>query len=181
MKKYLAFIVFMVASFSANAAHFTPAQYLAIKNYVQADPVMNAQLHNPDGAYAIAALFAQPTTPGFIVWRPDVSVFEIETGAGFDWTQVDNLTVGKDRIWQRMTARDYIDASKPNVQAGIAEAWRGTVPMLAVQTYIFGVCKRNATVIEKLFSVGTGTTLSPAVMVHVGPVYYTEITQAMGW
>lgn len=181
MKKYLAFIVLMVASVSAYAAHFTPAQYLAIKNYVQADPVMNVQLQTGDGASVIAALFGQPATPAFIVWRPDVPVSEIETGTGFDWTQVDNLTVGKDRIWQRMTARGVIDVSKTNVQLGISEAWKGTAPMIAVQSYILATSKRQASVLEKLFAVGTGTTLSPAVMTHVGSVYYTEITQAMGW
>jgi len=43
---------------------------------------------------------------------------------GMDWTQVDNLTVGKARIWDWMTKLGSFDASKVNIRAGIDECWK---------------------------------------------------------
>ena len=82
---------------------------------------------------------------------------------GFDWTRVDNLSVGKSRIWEWMTTAKKVndefvfDPSKSNTRAGINEAWKGTSADLAVRAVVYSHCIRLATVAEKLFATGAGT------------------------
>jgi len=158
----------------------TPAQQLIVKNYVEADQVLNAIPHTPDGAYAIAEALQAATNPAFIVWRTNVNPDEIMKN-GMDWTQVDNLSVGKSRIWEWMTKLGAFDASKVNVRAGIDAAWAGTAAMLAVRAAIYTHCKRSATILEKILATGTGSDASPATMGYEGSVSYFEIQLAMGW
>lgn len=119
-------------------------------------------------------------TPSFIVWKTDVDPNEIMKN-GMDWTQVDNLTVGKARIWDWLTALGKFNAAKINVRAGIDAAWVGTSQMLAVRAAVYVHCKRSATIIEKLLATGTGTDVSPATMGFEGSVDYNDIGLAMGW
>ena len=97
---------------------------------------------------------------------------------GMDWTQVDNLTVGKARIWDWMTRLGTFDPSKLNIRAGIDAAWVGTAAMLAVRATVYTHCKRAATRAEKLFSSGTGTTASPATMAFEGYLTYADVSAA---
>jgi hypothetical protein len=113
----------------------------------------------------IAWWYNQNATPNHIVWKTSVTQDEIMQN-GFDWVQVDNLTVGKARIWEWLfdNSTTTINPSKVNVRAGIDEAWKGTAAMLAVRAAVYVHCKRPATRIEKLFSTGTGTDASPATI-----------------
>jgi hypothetical protein len=83
---------------------------------------------------------------------------------GFDWTRLDNLSVGKARVWSEIFVDGTINASKPNVRTGIESVWVGTQADLDVRAAVYVHCKRNAKRIEKLFATGTGTTPSPATM-----------------
>lgn len=160
----------------------TTAQQAALKTYVEADPALSTYPHNSDGAWQIALDLQADASPAFVVWRTRVSKDEIMQN-GFDWAEVDNLTVGKARIWEWLfdNGASAINPAKANVRAGIAECWKGTAAKLAVQDAVFGHCKRNANVLEKLFATGTGSTASPATMVVEGGVSYAEVVSAMGW
>lgn len=158
----------------------TPAQKLIIKNYVQADLTLNASPRDNGGAYEIATAMNQPATPSFIVWKTSVSIDEIMRN-GMNWTRVDNLSVGKARIWDWLSKLGFIDASKINVRAGIDAAWQGTADDLAVRTTIYVHCKRTASLVEKLLATGVGTDISPATMGFETIVNYNDIFIAMGW
>jgi len=149
---------------------------------VAADPAFDSLPHTADGAYAIAEAYALTIDNAFIVWKSSVTNDEIMQN-GFDWTQVDNQTVGKARIWEWMFSNDQrtVNPSKLNVRAGIDEAWKGTAAMLAVRAAIYVHCKRVANRAEKLFSTGTGTDASPATMGFEGKMSYHDVQQAMGW
>ena len=158
----------------------TPAQQLVIKTTVESDLTLNALPHTADGAYAIADALAVTAVPDFIVWKTNIDPNEIMKN-GMDWTQVDNLSIGKARIWEWLTALGVINASKINVRAGIDAAWVGTAAMLAVRAAVYVHCKRKANRAEKALAVGTGTDLSPATMAFEGGLTYQEIMLAMGW
>ncbi|WP_196300870.1 hypothetical protein, partial [Streptococcus pneumoniae] len=81
-----------------------------------------------------------------IVWRTQVSRDDV-TGDGFDWTQVDKLTVGQARIWDLIfsTQTGFISFAEPGKRAGIAEAWKGTAGKVAVATFVLNAGKRAAT------------------------------------
>ena len=160
----------------------TTAQATTLNNFITSDSVFSQYPHTVDGAYDIAIALGNIYSPDFYVWRTSVSQDEIMQN-GFDWTQVDNLTVGKARIWDWMfnSSNKSINPSKLNIRAGIDAAWVGTAAMLAVRAIIYTHCYRKANILEKLFATGTGTTASPATLVIEGGINYQEILVAMGW
>lgn len=149
-----------------------PALLTILKADILADPAFVGQF-----AEQIAAAYNVTASPEFVVWKTGVDVDEIMRN-GMDWTQVDNLTVGKARIWDWMTRLGIFDASKPNIRAGIDAAWVGTAQMLAVRAIVYTHCKRAATRGEKLLSTGIGTTNSPATMQFEGVMTYQDVEAA---
>lgn len=141
----------------------TTAQNAALKAAILADGTLNAFPNNSDGAFAIAALLNQEASPAWVVWRTSVARREILQN-GFDWTRLDNLSVGKARVWSDIFVDGTINPSKPNVRTGIESVWVGTQADLDVRAAVYVHCKRNATRAQKLFSTGTGSTATPATM-----------------
>lgn len=155
----------------------TTGQLQALKADILADPVLAALPMNSDGAWEIAAQYNLPATPEWLVWKTNVDPDEIMRN-GMDWTRVDNLTVGKARIWDWLTKLGTFDSSKANIRSGVDAAWVGTAADLAVRAMVYTHCKRAATRIEKLLSTGTGTTASPATMGFEGEIPYQDIMAA---
>lgn len=155
----------------------TLSQLQALKADILADPVLTAIPNTPDGAFAIADAYNLVAAPAFIVWKTAVTEGEILQN-GFDWVRVDNLTVGKSRIWEWMFKFGTINASKPNIRQGIAEVWKGTAADVAVQAVVLGHCKRSATRAEKLFATGTGTEAVPATLSFEGALRYQDVLDA---
>jgi hypothetical protein len=141
----------------------TPSQLQTLKTAINADPALAAQPNNSDGAFYIAAALNQAASPAWVVWRTAVSIDEIMLN-GFDWTRVDNLSVGKARIWDWMTRFGTINPTKANIRAGIEATWVGTAADLSVRAAVYVHCKVNATKAQKLFSSGTGSDATPASM-----------------
>jgi hypothetical protein len=159
----------------------TEQQKATLKAYIESVPAYMAQPHNSDGAYAVMEELNKEASPAFTVWKTSVSVDEIMRN-GMDWARVDNLTVGKARIWDWLGRLGSFDASKTNVRAGIDAAWVGTAADLAVRASIYVHCKENASVIEKLLAAGgAGSLADPATMAVEGPIGYQEIATVMGW
>ena len=155
----------------------TPSQQQTLKTYIASVPELAAQPLNGDGAYAIATVINQTAAPAFVVWRTDVSIDEIMRN-GINWARVDNLSVGKARIWEWMGRLGTLNASKANIRAGIDATWVGTQADLDVRAAVYTHCKRNATIVEKLFATGTGTTPDPATMVFEGQIAYQDVEAA---
>lgn len=151
--------------------------YTTLKNYIASVPEWAAMPQNSDTAFFIADELNKESPDGFVVWKTSVPVDEIMRN-GLDWTRVDNLSVGKARIWDWMTRLNEINPSKVNIRAGIDATWVGTAADLAVRAVVYTHCKRNASVVEKLFATGTGTTQTPATMAYEGPIQYQEIITA---
>lgn len=151
----------------------TQSQLTTLKAHIEATPAY-AQWVADSVWSAIADDLNLSTSPDFIVWKTSVTLDEIMQN-GFDWTQVDNTTVGKARIWEWMFANESkaINPSKLNIRAGIDEAWKGTAAMLAVRASVYAHCKRAATKLEKLFATGTGSDASPATLAN-GASGYVE-------
>lgn len=160
----------------------TPQQDAIIKAWVLADAELSLLDPSSNAIYTIINKLSLTSDPAFYIYRPSVTQDEIMQN-GFDWTQVDNQTVGKWRIWQALfdNATKSINPSKSNVRAGIDEAWKGTAAMLAVRAAIYVHCRKAATNLEKLFSTGSGTTVSPGDCSYFGNVSYYDVLRIMGW
>ena len=155
----------------------TTEQLAVLKAAILADPVLSAYPAGAASSYPIAFALNAIAEPAFVVWRTDVSVDEIMRN-GMDWARVDNLTVGKARIWDWMTRLGTFNAAKANIRAGIDAAWVGTAADLAVRATVYTHCKRSATVAEKLFATGTGTDAAPAKMTFEGALSPDDVQQA---
>jgi len=116
----------------------------------------------------IARLYNLPAVPDFWIWRNAVTLDEIMQNEGFDWVRVDNLSVGKARIWEWMfkNQSQSINPTKPNIRAGIGETWKGTAADTVVRGVIFEHCQKKASQAELLFATGDGT---PTTIDGVGP------------
>jgi hypothetical protein len=161
----------------------TPAQLQTLATDIAADPVLSAMPVNPDTAFAIADIYNTVVSPTFWIWRLQVGIDEIMQN-GFDWTRVDNLTVGKARVWEWMAQTNLIRPSQANVRAGILTTF-GTAGDLAMRTAIFGHCQTPATRVQKLFSTGSGTSVTdqgigPATTLLTEPLTYQEVLTARG-
>jgi hypothetical protein len=178
MRKIVFALLFAV-SFLANAAGLTVGQRTALAANITASSEFNAIPHTENGAYAIADAYNTPTS-AFVVWKTSLNADEVMRN-GIDWTRVDNLSVGKARIWEWMSRLGSFDCSKTNIRSGIDAAWVGTAADLAVRAYVYTQCKRLATRVEKLFATGTGTDATPALLVFEGAINYRDVADAMGW
>lgn len=159
----------------------TDAQLPALSSAIQAetDPAFVALLDS-GATGAMAEWLNGVASPAFICWRTRVPLDEIMQN-GFDWTQVDNATVGQARIWEWLfnNTTKTINPSKANVRAGIAECWKGNAQKLAVQAAVLGHCKRSATRGERIFATGTGTDVTPGNFGFEGAISDGDVVRAL--
>lgn len=158
-------------------ADLTTQQKATLKAAILANPSWSAQPNTNAGNFIIASDLNAVAVPDYVVWRTSVSLEEIMRN-GMDWSRVDNLSVGKARIWDWMGRLGVIDPSQSNIRAGIDATWVGTAADLAVRALVYVQCKRKATVVEKLLATGTGTDASPSVMGYEGVITPDQIEQA---
>lgn len=150
-------------------------QKATLKTAIQADSALNT-LYVDGNLSGLADGLNAVSSPAYVVWRTKVTQDEIMQN-GFDWVRVDNLSVGKARIWEWLfqNAERSFNPSKANVRSGIDETWKGTQADLDVRAAVYLHCKRNASVFEKIFATGLGTTANPSVMALEGPVSFNDL------
>lgn len=153
----------------------TPSQLALLNTDIQADPMFAGWF-----AEEISREYNKSASPSWTVWRTSVTWDEIMLN-GMDWARVDNLSVGKARIWDWMfqNAAKSCNPSKANIRAGIDATWVGTAADLAVRASVYTHCKRAANRIEKLLSTGTGSDASPATMGYEGTINYRDVEAAI--
>lgn len=158
-------------------ATLTTAQLQALKTAINAETDTTfAGYRTANDKFSMAAWLNLPSTT--VVWRTGVSKREVIASAAFDWTRVDNLSVGKARIWDQLFSAGDINPSQANVRAGIDATWAaaGDANTLAG---IYVVIKRLANRFEKIYATGTGTNAVPAALVVEGSVTSSQIGDAL--
>lgn len=158
------------------------SQLQVLKTAINADPLLASQPLNSDGYFFIAVQMNLPANPDFYTWKNQVSVIELMQN-GFDWTRVDNLTVGKARIWEFMTATGILDFSRITVRAGIEACFSVEAGDMLTRQAIYNGAQRLATRAEKLYATGTGTPsdnhgIGPATLSTMGLLTSQEIENA---
>lgn len=171
----------------------TPAQLTTLKSHILANSsafadgpftgqtvAQVAALPGSESRIQIARWYNLTATGPFVVWRTSVTWDEIMLN-GMDWARVDNLSVGKARIWDWMFQNQSrtFNPSKSNIRTGIDATWVGTAPDLAVRAAVYVHCKRAATNGEKVFATGTGSDAAPATMAFEGQVSSQEVDSAL--
>lgn len=149
----------------------TTAQIDTMRTVVQNEPSL-AQAIIDKADNLIAAWCNTEASPAYVVWKTKVSDKDIMVSSGFDWTRVDNLSVGKARIWDWLFRFGYINPNDTNVRAAIDATWVGTAADLAVRAAVYTQCRRNATNLEKALATGLGTAVSPSIAGYEGEIGY---------
>lgn len=155
----------------------TQAQLATLKAAIVADNTLNSQPNNSDGNENISVALDALASPDYYVWRTSVLTQDLFSDPAFDWTRVDNLSVGKARIVEWLQMAGTLNPSQANVRAGFSAAFSaaGDVATLAA---ILGACKRKATKGEKIFATGNGIIANPSVMAVEGTLSAQDINTA---
>jgi hypothetical protein len=176
MKKFLFLVLFFSSSVSATT--FTEPQRLLLLAAAQAEPTIQTCLTAGDDG-CVANWFNSVST--FIVWKNRQLEDEVYAQAGFDFTLVDGLTVGKRDEWSNFIFKQsFCNPSKANIRAGVVDVWSGTAAKNAVQAVILGLFKRSATQAEKALATGTGTTAIPGTLGFEGQIQVDDIAVIVG-
>lgn len=127
-------LLFSLTASAQIKQQITSSQIATLKAACLADTVTCKPLHDAANDEALAAYFNGDTAT-FIVWKTSVTKEDVTANDSFAWDRVDNLSVGKARIWDALfdNPARAINPAKANVRAGIAAAWVGTAADLAVQ------------------------------------------------
>lgn len=158
------------------------AQLQTLKAHIASSPDLNSQPNSNDGAVEIARLMNITAVPDYFVWQTNVNVKNLMRDPAFDWTRVDNLTVGKARIWEFMTAALDVNPSLSNIRQGINTCFSAAQDDVTRQA-VFNQCQRKATRGERLYTVGTGTSTSntgtgPGLMTFEGNITSDDVQAA---
>lgn len=165
--------------------NFTSAQLAVLKtDIVSSFPGVP---NNPDRNSVIAAAYTLAASPDFWVWRTRVSKDELVgslsvDGTSFSWVGAGYITRAqgeRDAFNAIFDSQGQVNPSIDNVRTAFGDIFSGAVaPAPANRTHLLTVARRKATRLEKLFSVGTGSTAVPAKLVLEGNVTYTDIGTA---
>lgn len=163
--------------------HLTPQQAATLKAFIETDALFTAILASPmgdgDKAFEIAIVLNQSASPDYIVWRTSVPAQEWNAAmfGGGGATQLDALTASKRDSLFKFCEFDQ-DPSNASIRAAVDDFCGSQNTLKAAMQ---AVQKRKATVGEKLFAIGTGTTVSPATMAVEGPLDINHVQESMGW
>lgn len=148
----------------------TTSQRAALKAFCEGDATLNGL--RLEGNYdGILTALAQLATPAFTVYPTAVHEHQITRevsgeGTSWSWPAYIARSQGERDGWARMFNGDFtINPSLPNVRQAFADIFSGSGNNAPAQrTHLAAVCKRAATVLEKLFATGAGSLASPATL-----------------
>lgn len=163
----------------------TTAQLTTLKADILADPAFALIPNDPDGAFQIAVVYNTIVAPDFWIWRTSVGQLEIVTATSQDatdwsWPIYIARSAAERDCWREMFADGgSVNAALPNVRQGFQDIFSGAGGA-AQRTHLLAVTRRKATRVEKLFAVGTGTTISPATSEFLDgfTLSYTDVQTA---
>lgn len=159
------------------------AQQAVVKADILADPTLNSQPNNSDGAFAIADAYNVAAVIDFWVWRTSVTEAECVgtnsvDGTTWSWTSYIGRSQGERDGWREMFAdTGRINPAQANIRQGLADIFSGAGGA-AQRTHLLAIARRKASRIERLLATGTGSTAAPATMGFEGPVIYQDILTA---
>jgi hypothetical protein len=181
----------------------TPAQLTTLKAAILADPALNAQPNNSDGAFAIAAALNVVASPQVLLWRTDAKVADIIDA--INWAQytpndaADGTATFTNRILAIQTkqmnlqlmlqGRETLNANKPNIRLGLRDAvtsipsgagGAGVNPGGSNGTSVLNNCIRPALRIEAILVGADATTgaVTAKLIGFEGTVSYQDVEAA---
>lgn len=155
----------------------TVQQQATVKADILANPDLNAQPNNSDGAFEIARLYNLNAAPNFTVWKSAVTIGEV--GQKINGTELAGLTTANNTRLQTlaMYLAGGVNPSIPDNRQFFDDVFSGAGGA-NTRANLLVLWKRLATRIEKLFATGTGSDPSPATLIFEGPISYQDVGAA---
>jgi len=165
----------------------TSTQIEILRADILTHPELDAARQSGDDV-VLAAYYNAQAVPDYTVWRTNVKKHEYTsqpgpTGTLFQWSTTGGYigrSQGERDAWKEIFSADQsVNPSLVNVRAAFDDIFSGTgAGSVANRAHLTAVGKRKATVLEKLFAVGSGTDLSPSVMTVEGAITPAQISVA---
>ena len=154
----------------------TTAQKTILKAAIAAelDPVFVA-LRQEGGTGQMAEWFNQPSAT--VVWK--TSVPKNEVGKAFQATALAAITAGNnDKLANLAAWNDVTDPSRAD-QRGFFNDVFSVAAGASTRTALDALWRRFATRGERIFAVGTGTTLAPSTLEFEGQIMNDDVVRAV--
>ena len=154
----------------------TPTQQATLKAYINSEPDLNVFPTNSDGAYDIAWLLNREVVPAFVVYRKSVNTSEV--GAAVSYVAVEAMTdINRTKITVFYSMNPQSFEPRADIRSYFSSTFNGALGGQGANTRaaLEALWLRNATRVEKVFAVGTGTTVSPADMTFYGTISPSEV------
>lgn len=145
----------------------TPQQKQTLKTWILANLPTS-------GDQEIADALNATSSPSWYVWRTNVLKSEYTNSVGpegstFAWSGAGGFiarSAGEQSAWRELfNGTLSVNPSQSNVRQAFADIFSGSgVSAVANRSHMTAVSRRVATVGEKIFATGTGTTGSPGTM-----------------
>jgi len=145
-------------------------QKATLKTAIQGTPALN-QLYIDGDLGGLANALNADTSPAFVVWRETYTAAQKAAAILTAITQLDGLAANKRDVVMWWAAQTH-DARDGFTEAAINDMCGSQNTLKAA---LLAGAKRNATVLEKVFSTGTGTSVSPATPAIVGAIGWTDL------
>lgn len=123
----------------------TPAQNTTLAAAINGDGTLAGAVAAKDW-YTIAVAFNALSNPPVSIWRPSVTVQELNTAV--DWSAFAVLTVAKQNTYFAMITPGFIDATSANIRGGFNTVFGAGATLTALSA----LAQRTATRFEALFS-----------------------------
>ena len=154
----------------------TPAQLATLKTFIDTDPTFSVLPVNSDTSYFIAEELNKNAVPDYIVWK--TSVPRGEVGKAFEASALAAITAGNnDKLNNFAAWNDTVNPSRLDQRAFFDDVF-SVAAGATTRASLLALWKRSATVLEKVFATGSGTSGSPSALVVEGRISYQEVDQA---
>jgi hypothetical protein len=151
----------------------TLQQKQALKTYILNDGTLAAHA----AAFEYSSISTELNTQSsYVVWKS--SILEEDLHSAYVWTEMDNLTTAKYNQLSLLLRPGVINTSLTAVRQGLNDIFSGA-QLSNTKTAVLAMIKRNATIAEQLFALGTGTTGSPGSLVWEGLIAPQEISSIL--
>ena len=150
--------------------NLTTEQKATLKTAIQGTPALN-QLYVDGDLGGLANALNAVAAPAYIVWREEYTAEQKAAAILKAITQLDGLAANKREVVLWWAGKTH-DARDGFTEAAINDMCGGQNTLKAA---LLAGAKRNATVLEKVFSTGTGSSVSPATPAIVGAIGWTDL------
>lgn len=152
----------------------TSTQRSTLKALVLATPALAALAASGDNQGIADGLNVAST---FVVWRTSVSSDELFEA--YVWTEMDSLTQARFNSLTLLLSKGTFNPSHSNIQSAVLQIFAGAA-LATTRSNIIALGKRFATLAERQFVTGTGTSGSPGLLVFEGSISASDVTAIMG-